>query len=328
MFINRIELKRKAKQLVRTGTPNPMLIALIFVLATTVLSMVLDLIVVNPLNQAVEIFNELTMAVNLGGNITPGMVDAMQQQMMSCFQGPKAAVGLLAAVLMALYSMVVNFGYYSHTLQKVRGEETSISEMFSWFSMAGKIILLQVLKIIYIYLWSMLFLFPGIVAMYRYRMADYCLLDDPSISALEAIRRSKKMMRGRKMDLFTVDISFFGWLFLESLVAQVALTFVGRLVALITGALIVPVWIGSVVSLIVTTAFSVYLVPYMQYTYAGYYVALKEMPQAAPVYPGTTTQPPFVNPPDAPDQTPWGGSQNGSQSQDKQDDPNNEGWNQ
>lgn len=323
MYINRIELKRRAKQLVRSGSPNPMVVALIFILATTWLSTVLDLVVENPLNKVMELATQWSMAMNLEGNVSPSMTDAMMQQMMNCFHGPKAMFGLLAAVLMALYSLVVSFGYYSHTLQKVRDEETSVGEMFSWFGMAGKIILLQVLKMLYIYLWSMLFVFPGIIAMYRYRMADYCLMDDPDISALEAIRRSKKLMQGRKMDLFTVDLSFFGWLFLESLAAQFAATFVGMLVAPMIGSLTVPVGITMMVSLIVTTAFSVYLVPYMQYTYAGYYVALKEMPKAPPVNPGAP-QPPFVNPPDASNQDPWGRTNNDT----KENDSNNEGWNQ
>ncbi len=43
-------------------------------------------------------------------------------------------------------------------------------------------ILLNILKFIFIYLWSLLFLFPGIVALYRYRLAEYALLDDPEIS--------------------------------------------------------------------------------------------------------------------------------------------------
>lgn len=323
MYINRIELKRRAKQLVRSGTPNPMVIALIFVLATTWLSTLLDLVVENPLTKVVELATQWSMAMNLEGSVSPSMTDAMMQQMMNCFHGTKAMIGLLAAVLVALYSLVVNFGYYSHTLQKVRGEETSVGEMFSWFGMAGKIILLQVLKMLYIYLWSMLFVIPGIIAMYRYRMADYCLMDDPDISALEAIRRSKQLMKGRKMDLFTVDLSFFGWLFLESFVAQFAAGLVGGFVAPMIGSLTVPVGITMIVSLIVTTAFSVYLVPYMQYTYAGYYVALKEMPQAPPVNPGAT-QPPFVNPPDGFNQNPWGSNE----SETKENDSDNEGWNQ
>lgn len=323
VYINRIELKRRAKQLVRTGTPNPMVVALIFILATTWLSTVLDLVVENPLNKAMGIIEEWSLAMNLEENVAPSMMDAMSQQLMSCFHGSKAVIGLLVAVLMALYSLVVNFGYYSHTLQKIRGEETSVGEIFSWFGMAGKIILLQILKTLYIYLWSMLFVIPGVIAMYRYRMADYCLLDDPNISALEAIRRSKKLMQGRKMDLFTMDVSFFGWLLLETIVAQFAASLVGMLVAPMMGSLTVPLGITMIVSLIVTTAFSVYLVPYMQYTYAGYYVALKEMPKAPPVNPGAP-QPPFVNPPDGFNQNPWGSNA----SETKEDDSNNEGWNQ
>ncbi len=323
MYINRLELKRRAKQLIRSGSPNPMMIALIFLLATTWLSAVLDLVVENPLNKFTEVYTQWSQMMSAGDSISPAMMDAMKQQMMGCFQGTEAVVGLLLAVLVSLYSLVVQMGYYSHSLQKVRGEETPIGELFAWFGMAGKIIWLQILRLIFIYLWCLLFLIPGIIAMYRYRMADYCLLDDPDISALEAIRRSKAMMKGRKADLFSMDLSFFGWLFLEMFTASFVGMFVQGLLQGLLGAETAPVMVVTLVSLLVTTAFSVYLVPYMHYSYAGYYQQLKEMPKAPPVYPGAP-QPPVVPPTNPPRQDPW----DRAEPEHPKDDSDNEGWNQ
>ena len=52
---------------------------------------------------------------------------------------------------------------------------------------------------------------PGIIAAYAYSMAFFIMADNPSVGALEAIRRSKAIMRGRKAKLFCLDLRFLGW---------------------------------------------------------------------------------------------------------------------
>lgn len=67
------------------------------------------------------------------------------------------------------------------------------------------------LKGLYEGLWSLLFIIPGIVKSYEYRMIPYILADDPTISRQEAFALSKKMMDGNKWDAFVLDLSFLGW---------------------------------------------------------------------------------------------------------------------
>lgn len=64
---------------------------------------------------------------------------------------------------------------------------------------------------IYTFLWSLLFVIPGIVKYYSYAMTNYILMDRPELSASEAIAESRKMMNGHKMELFILDLSFIGW---------------------------------------------------------------------------------------------------------------------
>lgn len=72
----------------------------------------------------------------------------------------------------------------------------------------------QLLKDIFIALWSLLFLIPGIVKIYSYSMTEYILEENPELSANEAIDRSRFMMRGHKFDLFWLQLSLIGWFFL------------------------------------------------------------------------------------------------------------------
>ncbi|MFW6287204.1 MAG: DUF975 family protein [bacterium] len=68
-----------------------------------------------------------------------------------------------------------------------------------------------ILSSFYIALWSLLFIIPGIIAIYRYSMAYYILHDNPDMSGSEAIKASKEMMKGYKGKLFMLHFSFIGW---------------------------------------------------------------------------------------------------------------------
>lgn len=64
-------------------------------------------------------------------------------------------------------------------------------------------------------LWALLLIVPGIVKFYAYSMTPYILVDNPELSANEAINLSQKMMKGHKFDLFFLQLSFIGWIFLS-----------------------------------------------------------------------------------------------------------------
>ena len=64
-------------------------------------------------------------------------------------------------------------------------------------------------------LWALLLIVPGIVKFYAYAMTPYILIDNPELSANQAINLSKKMMKGHKFDLFFLHLSFIGWYFLS-----------------------------------------------------------------------------------------------------------------
>jgi len=67
------------------------------------------------------------------------------------------------------------------------------------------------LLLVYIILWSLLLLIPGIIKSFAYAMTPYILKDNPELSANQAISLSEKMMKGHKFDLFYLCLSFIGW---------------------------------------------------------------------------------------------------------------------
>ncbi len=82
------------------------------------------------------------------------------------------------------------------------------------------------LKNLYIFLWTLLFIIPGIIKAYSYRMVPYILADNPQMDTSEALALSSKMMNGEKMEAFVLDLSFIGWYMLGALAFGVGVLFV------------------------------------------------------------------------------------------------------
>ena len=85
----------------------------------------------------------------------------------------------------------------------------------------GNVILTMFLRNLFIVLWSLLLVVPGIIKAYSYRLVPYLLKDHPELSGTEVITLSRKMMNGHKADAFVLDLSFLGWLLLSALTAGI-----------------------------------------------------------------------------------------------------------
>lgn len=79
---------------------------------------------------------------------------------------------------------------------------------------------------LYIFLWSFLFIIPGIIKSYEYYFVSYILADDPNLTPEDAMAVSSNLTHGHKFSIFILDLSFSGWYFLGMLCLGVGLTFV------------------------------------------------------------------------------------------------------
>lgn len=84
----------------------------------------------------------------------------------------------------------------------------------------------MLVKNIYIFLWTLLLIIPGIIKSYAYSMVPYILADNPNIGINKAIELSNDMTRGHKLDMFVLDLSFIGWYLLGILALGVGVLFV------------------------------------------------------------------------------------------------------
>lgn len=113
----------------------------------------------------------------------------------------------------------LTFGASLVFLQLVRGKpDIDIGDLFKGFSAKfGDHLLLGLMQSIFISLWSMLFVIPGIVKSYSYSMAFYIKCDNPDMKWNDCITASRQLMDGHKGQLFCLDLSFIGWYLLGSL---------------------------------------------------------------------------------------------------------------
>ncbi|MGN0314704.1 MAG: DUF975 family protein [Fusicatenibacter sp.] len=131
-----------------------------------------------------------------------------------------AAVGfLVVCVLAAVYLLLRIFVFKPLEIGGCRFfvenayEKTSIGKMLFPFQSGyySKMVLTMFLRDLYIGLWSLLLVIPGIIKSYEYRMVPYLLADCPELDRTEAFRISREMMYGQKMNAFVLDLSFIGW---------------------------------------------------------------------------------------------------------------------
>ena len=126
---------------------------------------------------------------------------------------------IYGAVFLVMGAFV--FGLYLYFLTLIRKKTGDFNLLFKAFSFSGnnlglfgKTLGLYLLMSLYVFLWMLLLIVPGIIAAYSYRMAFYIIIDDSEIGVSEALRKSKEMMYGYKSKLFCLDLSFIGWWFL------------------------------------------------------------------------------------------------------------------
>lgn len=102
-------------------------------------------------------------------------------------------------------------GIASFALSLSRKQDPMLSQIFSGFKRFGVGLAAYLLQIIFIILWSLLLIIPGIIAAFSYSMTYYIISENDSIGPLEAITKSKEMMRGNKWKFFCLGLRFIGW---------------------------------------------------------------------------------------------------------------------
>ena len=124
------------------------------------------------------------------------------------------AVYVLGMLLLAM-PLTLGFNYVSNRLL-VEGDNRAVGNLFrDSFGRWGRKVWGMFLMNFFISLWSLLLIIPGFIKYYAYALTPYILIDNPELSANQAINLSQKMMKGHKFDMFILHLSFIAWIFLS-----------------------------------------------------------------------------------------------------------------
>ncbi len=122
-----------------------------------------------------------------------------------------SAILLLINVIRMLIGATISLGLVKYNLELIDRKSPDLGTLFGCTNMFGKALGLRIVVGIFISLWSLLLIIPGIVKTYSYFMAGFIMEENPEIGIMEAIRVSRKMMDGHKWELFCLELSFIGW---------------------------------------------------------------------------------------------------------------------
>ena len=113
----------------------------------------------------------------------------------------------------------LSYGFAVLFLNAFRGwnERVRMSNLFDGYRDFSRVFLTLLIQGIYIVLWSLLLVIPGIIKALSYTMTAFVLNDEPGLSYDAAITRSSKLMDGHKLDFFLFSLSFIGWALLAAL---------------------------------------------------------------------------------------------------------------
>ena len=141
-----------------------------------------------------------------------------------CVLGLFPVIGTIATYII-VGPMTV--GGVRFTLSVSRREKPEIGQLFSGFDRFGTHLAAYLLQTLFVCLWTLLLIIPGIIAALSYSMTYFIIAEDSSISASEAITKSKKMMKGNKWKLSYLGFRFTGWFLLVMLSFGIGFLWVG-----------------------------------------------------------------------------------------------------
>lgn len=124
----------------------------------------------------------------------------------------------VASLLVALViggAVTLGVAHYFTNLTAYR--PSKFTDLFARFRIWHKGVWMSIVMAFFIFLWSLLFVIPGIIAAYRYAMVPYLIAEFPDLTVMDAMRESKRLMCGNKWRLFCLNFSFIGWIFVAML---------------------------------------------------------------------------------------------------------------
>lgn len=199
-------LKLQARELLGSRKKQFLIPSLIYVLLALLFSYLSLRLTMPPTEQLLSLSDRMT-ALLQSGDVDGATKLAAQIQ-------PSTAETIVSDLLSYLLA-IVSFGLLMIYFHVLRGEETETGMLLDGFSNWAKVLLLVLITRLLTTLGFWAFLIPGFVLLYNYRMARYLMILHPDFGVLDCMRESRMRMRGHRLELLRLDLSFLGWALLS-----------------------------------------------------------------------------------------------------------------
>lgn len=143
---------------------------------------------------------------------------------------PQGASTYLLVSIFSVVSFILagpfEYGLRSTALSVANSQPIKVENLFDGFKDFTRTFLLYLINSVFIFLWSLLLIVPGIIAAIRYSMSYHILQENPNMSANDARKESIRLMEGHKWQYFCLIFSFIGWILLSILTCGILLLWV------------------------------------------------------------------------------------------------------
>jgi len=188
-----------------------------------------------------------------------------------------AAAGILPGIGALIVVGPLEYGMAFIFLKQARDHQpVQLGDMFRGFQDDfGGTFLIGLMTSLFTFLWSLLFVIPGIIASYRYAFAMLDLCQNPELGVMEALDLSKRQTLGYKWQLFVLQLSFIGW----SLLVLGAFLVYELLIAALLPDSFPGIMLGSLLLSVLVFAAQLYLTPYIELSVCGFYLRATAAPE-------------------------------------------------
>lgn len=241
-MLQRQEIKEKSKKNLKQNF-WPIFFTLLILSIIPIGVAIAQELVVGPLDLEIEKLSEIIANENFSATY--------RQEVIAQLTSVSIAKGIWSVVftLAELYVMCFELSICAMFMVTAHGEKYEFKDFKEFFIKIKESFCLNLLVSVKVFLWSLLFIIPGIIKLYAYSMANHIRLEEPELSAKECIKKSEELMKNRKMELFELQLSFIGWRVLALVITGFITTIISVDVALTPS--VSPVWF--ILSMVICT---------------------------------------------------------------------------
>ena len=138
-------------------------------------------------------------------------------QVITIPMGNNVTLSMGTSGIWTLLCLPLSWGATVYFLNLIRNEDLAYERLFDGYKDFVRIFLAGFLVTLCVAVGFILLIVPGIILELMFSQTSFILKDDPQISASDAMKKSAEMMKGHKMELFWLELSFIGWLILSIL---------------------------------------------------------------------------------------------------------------